>query len=140
MINDFDLIVLRIVCACDRLGVIKSHAISQKGCHFDNVVRLNLYLDPKWLNKNYFDQVTKFFPYFINEPFFKRWRLRRFFGRRGCSYRLGGRCCCCSSRRRYWRLGRNWLWLRWWFCSSSSTIIIRTRLLWLAGGCRLVCL
>src|SRR5215218_3699607 len=115
MINDFDLIGLRVVCACDRLGVIKSHAIAQKGCHFDNVVRLNLYLDPNWLNENYFDQVAKLFPYLIHKTFFKRWRLSLFFWRRSCGSWLGGRCCSSSSSRRCWRLGRNWLWLKWWW-------------------------
>ena len=40
MINDFNLIILGIVGACDRLGVVKSHAITQKARHYDNVLRL----------------------------------------------------------------------------------------------------
>src|ERR671923_1269805 len=99
MINYFDLIVLWVVCACDRLGMIESHAIAKKGCHFDNVVRLNLYLDPKWLDKDYFYQVAKLFPYLISEPFFESRRLQFFFWRRGCGHRLSS-CRCCSSRRR----------------------------------------
>src|ERR671919_1460011 len=98
MINDFDLIVLRIVCACDGLSVVKFHAIAQKVCHSDDILWLNLYLYMKWLDEKYFDQVAKLVPYLLRKPFFKGWRLRLCFWRRSGGTWLGSSGCCCSGR------------------------------------------
>src|SRR5215211_8040004 len=100
MINDFNLIVLWIVCASGRLGVVESNAITQKGRHSDNVLWLNLYLYPKWFDKNYFDQVTKLLLYLLHKPFFERWRLRLCFRSLSCRAWLSSSSSSRSSSRR----------------------------------------
>src|ERR671918_1875007 len=92
MINDFDLVVFGIVCTCDRFGMVKSNAITQKVRHSYNLLWFNLYLYPKWFDKSDFDQVAKLLRYLFRKPFFKRRRFRLlYFCRCSCSAWFGGR-------------------------------------------------
>src|SRR5918994_150957 len=100
MINDFDLIILGIVCARNRLGVVKSDVITQKVSHSYNVLWLNLYLYPKWVDENYFDHVAKVVLYLFRKSFLKRWRFRLCFRWWRCNGWLGSSSGSSSSRGR----------------------------------------
>ena len=53
MVDHFDLIFLRVICPCNRFGMIKSEFITQKICNFYNVGRFYCDFDAKGFDENY---------------------------------------------------------------------------------------
>jgi hypothetical protein len=79
MVDNLNLIIFRIVGACNRLCMIKCHRITEKRCHFYNICRINIYFYTQWSNKTNFYLITKSRRYLTYKSLFKGWRLRLFF-------------------------------------------------------------